>query len=215
VFLTVEQGTAFAAAAAHGSIASVAAQAAFAAVYVRAGRFGPIAATATGAAAFAVVGVAVRVIDPPLSALVLFVAAALVVTLRSMPRVSSATRAAPAPPPWDLPARAAVATILVVALTTAAPALGPLASGIVSGFPLYATVLAVFAHRLTGSASAVGVMRGLVVGLFGFGAFFIVIALALVPLGPVVAFLAATGAVLVVQGISLSSLRRAARQRRA
>jgi hypothetical protein len=132
----------------------------------------------------------------------------LVLVVRLMPERRSAGAPAAKLPGWDLPVRAAVATLLVIGLTGAAPLLGPLASGIVSGFPLYATVLTVFAHRTDGPCAAASVMRGLAVGLFGFGSFFLVIAFALIPLGAVPAFSLATLAVLAAQAASLVWLRR-------
>jgi hypothetical protein len=124
------------------------------------------------------------------------------------PRPASRRNVAPATPRWDLPARIVVATTLVVALTTAAPLLGPFTSGVISGFPLYATVLAVFAQRTVGADAAADVMRGLVAGLFGFATFFLVIASTLPAFGIGVAFALATGAILVVQAIALVALRR-------
>ena len=64
----------------------------------------------------------------------------------------------------------------------------------------YATVLAVFSHRAVGPEGASQVMRGLVVGLFGFAAFFLAIALTLESLGIAAAFALATLAVLAVAG---------------
>ncbi len=61
------------------------------------------------------------------------------------------------------------------------PLLGPRLAGLIAPFLLYATVLATFAHRVQGAAPAVGVLRGLLLGLFAFAAFLaaIVVALAL------------------------------------
>jgi hypothetical protein len=50
-------------------------------------------------------------------------------------------------------------------------------------------------------------MRGLLTGLFGFAAFFAVVAIALVALGPILAFALATATIFVVQGLSLRTLR--------
>jgi hypothetical protein len=50
-------------------------------------------------------------------------------------------------------------------------------------------------------------MRGLLAGLFGFGAFFVVLSFALEPLGIVWAFALATVAVVAAQAASLVALR--------
>ena len=206
VFLTVEQGSVFAADAAVGSIVSVIGQAAFAMGYVAVRRRGWVAGTAAGTIAFLVVGVAMHALALPTIVVTGVAAALLAVGLGTMPadRVRPTRRAGPD----GLLLRAVIATALVVAITGVAPLLGPLASGIASGFPLYATVLTVFAHRSDGADAAAGVMRGLVAGLFGFTSFFLVIVLALVPLGPVAAFSLATLAVLTVQAVALALLRR-------
>src|SRR5439155_26747676 len=69
-------------------------------------------------------------------------------------------------------------------------------------FPLYGTVLAVFAQRLQGPGPAVSVLRGLLLGLFAFAWFFLVLAL-LLPNGIAFAFGSAIVAALAVQGTSL------------
>lgn len=208
LFLTAEQGPAFAAAAAVGSMTSCIAQASFALAYTAMRHRGWVAATIAGTAAFAAAGVIVRSADPSAIAAAVLAVASLVAALRILPRVPSAGRSVVAAPTWDIPARAAVATALVVGITAAAPLLGPLASGIVSGFPVYAAVLAVFAQRTAGPQEAAGVMRGLVVGLFGFASFFFVVAVGLLPLGALVAYALATVSVFAVQGISLVWLQR-------
>src|SRR5207237_10782738 len=107
-----------------------------------------------------------------------------------------ATRSSP--PAWDIPARMIVTTALVVALTGFAHVLGPRLSGVLAAFPVYAGILTVFAHRLHGAAAAVQVLRGLLLGLFAFAAFFVVLGAALEPLGVAPAFAAATATALVV-----------------
>ena len=94
--------------------------------------------------------------------------------------------------------------------TSAAPVLGPFTSGLITAFPLYAAVLAIFAQRSIGPYAGVAVMRGLVAGAFAFVAFFFVIATELPSLGIVATFALATLAVVAVQGVALVLLRRGA-----
>lgn len=208
LFLTLEQGTAFAASAAVGSTASVVGQAGFALAYVASRRLGWLAATFVGTLAFASVGLVLSALDPPALVLGLLAASVLVVALQVMPAGQSAAGAVASPPRWDLASRAIVATVLVVTLTSLAPLVGPLVSGLASGFPVYATVLTVFAHRASGPEAAANVMRGLVAGLFGFASFFVVVWLALESLGPALGFVLAVLSVIAVQGVSLHWLRR-------
>ena len=169
---------------------------------------GWVKALAAAIAAFAVAWLAVRELTP--TAVTVAVVAWLFLTLVSRlmpPRVMSAP--ASPPPAWDLAARMVVATVLVLTLTASAPALGPFTSGVLSGFPLYATVLAVFGQRDLGPSAGVAVMRGLTAGLFAFTAFFLVIATMLPSLGIAGAFGLAIAVILAVQGVSFSLLRRA------
>jgi len=105
-------------------------------------------------------------------------------------------------PVWDLPARMVVATAFVVVLTTIAPLLGARLAGLLAPFPLYGSVLAAFAHRIQGAGPAVGVVRGLLLGLFAFSSFFLVLAL-LLTRGVALAFASAIVVTLVVHGASL------------
>ena len=91
-------------------------------------------------------------------------------------------------PSWDLPARIIVGTGLVVGLTTIAPLLGPTVSGIVTTFPVYVSVLTVFAFLGDGRPAAIGVLRGALIGLPGTVAFYVPIHLLVASLGVAPAF---------------------------
>ncbi len=112
------------------------------------------------------------------------------------------------PPQWDIPARMATATAFVLLLTELAPALGPYLTGLLAPFPLYATILAAFAHHLQGPSPAIGVLRGLLLGLFAFASFFLVLAALIEPVGIALAFGAATLVALMLQGGSFWVLQR-------
>ncbi|MGH7420741.1 MAG: hypothetical protein ACREI4_03850, partial [Candidatus Rokuibacteriota bacterium] len=132
--------------------------------------------------------------------------AALAGALRLMP--PTAPSPAPVRPPrGDLPARMVLATVVVLLITALAPRLGARLSGLLATYPLFAAILAAFAHRLQGAGAAVGVLRGLLFGLFAFAVFCFVLGVCLVPLGIAGAFTAATAGAVVVQGISLWRLR--------
>ncbi len=206
VILTAEHGTAFAATAALGILGGVASQAVFAVAYAGAARHrGVAAACVAGAAGF---GVCTAVLDGaplPLAGMVTVALAVLVLGL-SLLAVEASSPAPPAlavrMPAWDLPARVVVATGFVVLVTGIAGAAGPRLAGLVTPFPIYAAVLTVFAHRSLGPAAAVATLRGLVLGLFAFVAFFAVLAAALPHLGWA-AFLPAAAATAAVQAASL------------
>jgi hypothetical protein len=152
-----------------------------------------------------------RPLSLPVTPLAAIVFLALAAALRAMPRRSDAS-VTPTPPRWDLPARMASATVLVVAITEAAPPLSPRLSGGLAAFPVYAAILTVFAHRATVGA-AVQVLRGLLLGLFGFAGFFLVLGLTIERAGTALAFTAAIVTALAIQATSLALVLRAPRRR--
>jgi hypothetical protein len=214
LFLALEQGTSFAAAAAAGSIGGVAASAMFAVVYAAmARRFSWPASLTVASVVFAVAVVALHALPLgsglPLPLLALYaggVVAALVgIRLIPPPR---ALDEAPEPPRWDLPVRMAVATGLVLIITGAAPLLGPELSGLLTTYPVYAGVLGVFAHAQRGGAAAAQVMGGLCYGILAFATFFLTIGALVDPAGILPAFAGAAAGAVIVQGFTLTRLRR-------
>ncbi|HEV2012242.1 MAG TPA: hypothetical protein VGS17_14590 [Candidatus Limnocylindria bacterium] len=206
-FLFLEHGVSFAANAALGSLLGVLATAAFAvefsAVAKRGARIVP--SFVAGLIAFGLIGGAAQDIAIAPLPLYAICAVILIVAIRLVPDPGP-TAAVPLPR-WDLPARMILATVLVLAITTAAGALGPRLSGLLATIPLYASILAGFGFTLVGPAAAVRVWRGLLFGLFGFGAFYLVLAASLEALG-LAAFGLAMAAALVVQALTLRVLRR-------
>src|SRR5262249_30497495 len=77
-------------------------------------------------------------------------------------------------PAWEVPARIVVATVLVLVISAAAPIVGGERAGLVATFPVYASVLATFSHKLVVPAGAAEVRRGLLIGLPGFASFCLV-----------------------------------------
>lgn len=208
-FLALDPGPSFAAKAAAGIMAGTASQAAFCLAYswtaLRGGWLPSLIAATLG---FAVATVVLNAIALPVIVYFVLMIGVLLLTLTVMPRTPAVPAARIAFPRWDLPARIVVATAFVVVLTGIAPLLGPRLAGLIAPFPLYATVLAVFAHRIEGPPPAIGVLRGLLLGLFAFTAFFCVLALTLGGQGIGLAFIAAIAIALVVQSASLYAGRR-------
>lgn len=105
-------------------------------------------------------------------------------------------------PAWDLPARAVATALLVLGLTGAAAGLGPTLTGVLTPFPVSNTVLAAFVLVLEGPAQADTFLRGFLRGAFGFAAFCFLVAVLVIPLGPLAAFLLALCAALGAQWIA-------------
>ena len=209
LYLALGQGNAFAAGSAKGSIAGLLGDATFALAYgLVARRIGWPGSVACGLAAFAATAVCMQpVLAAPAVVVFGVVAAAMVVCLALAVPAPSGSDTAPAPA-WDIPARMVVGTGIVLAITAAAETLGPSLSGLLAALPVYVTVLAVFAHHLEGPGSAIHVVRGLQMGLFGTIVFFLVINASIERLGIGVAFGAGLLAVAAMQTVSLRLLRR-------
>lgn len=215
-FLALSQGAPFAAATATGTLAGGVSQVAFCLAYSWVARRGGwYWAFLGGSLAFALSTVTLHgiVLAPlPLFAGVLFI---LTIALCLLPRERSAkaTPVTPVTPPaspawWDLPARMVMATGVVLLLTASAPLLGPQLTGLLAPFPIYAAILTIFAQRQYGPAAAVGVLRGLLLGLYAFATFFFVVATLLTPLGIAVTFGIAILGALLVQAGTLAFMRR-------
>ena len=215
LFFAVEQGKQFAARASVGSLSGTLAEAGFCLGWAQVARRAPWpVALAAGSASFAVVGLAAELLplDPslpvPLGPLALVSLLFLVAALRLLPRLKLELRDEVLPPRWELPARAIVATVLLLLLTGLATVLGARLSGLLTVYPLYTVVLAAFAHAHEGEAGAVQVLRGLLMGLYSFVCFYLVLALVLPAASVIASFAVALAAALGVQGSSLLALRR-------
>jgi hypothetical protein len=206
-FLALDHGPAFAAETTTGTLLGLGAIAGFCVGYLAGSRRGPLPAMAAAAAAYVLVALAVQPIaGAPFLVLAALVGAAIAGVLRVLPATAGST-VPREHPRWDLPARVIIGTAIVVGLTSIAASLGPVASGIVATFPVYVSVLAVFEHLHAGRLPALGVLRGLLLGLFGTIAFYIVLHALLVPAGIAVAFSAAIAVTLAVASVSLRRVR--------
>jgi hypothetical protein len=206
LFIALEQGASVAQQAAGGSLLGATAQVAFAAAYtVVARRIGWIPSLATAVAAFFAIALAVPPL-PPAASYVLLVAV-VATFLAGFGQQRGSFDAAVPTPAWDIPARVVAATVLVVAISALAPIVGGRASGILATFPVYAAVLATFAHVTRGLQEAGAVLRGLATGLLGFGAFFLALSLLLGTVGIATSFLAALAIGCVVQAATLPLVR--------
>ncbi len=209
LFLVLDQGAGFAAAAAVGSLLGALAEAGFALAYARMAARGWLVALVAGTVAFAIVALTVGPVSTLDRALVFVVVlAGLGVTLRVLPARTTFDEPATLPS-WDLPVRVVLGTSVVVAITASAALLGPALSGLLAAYPVFAALLAVFAHRDQGAAAAVDVLHGLVLGLTAFAVFFVTLGWGLARLAPAPAFAVAIGAALLTHGLVLWRLTRA------
>jgi hypothetical protein len=209
-FLAADQGASFAAGAAVGMLAATTSQVAFALAYGWSSRRGAASAFGCGFVAFAASTAALAVLH--WRALPTF---GLVLGSLTIGFAATRRRSAPEAPPdptglprWDIPARMVAATAVVVAVTTLAPVLGSHLAGLLSPFPVFGAVLAVFTHRSHGPAAATSTLDGLVLGLPAAAVFFLVVSLTLATAG-LWAFAFATAAAFVAQAATLLVIPRA------
>jgi hypothetical protein len=182
-------------------LAATISQVAFALAYRVLARRGRLVPFTAGCAAFAATTVALAYLHWPALPTFALVAATLAVgcTLTRRPDRRTHTAVALASPPrWDIPVRMAAATAIVLAITALAPIIGPHLAGLLSPFPVFGAVLAVFTHHTHGPPSATAVLDGLVIGLAAPAVFFLALALTLLQLG-LASFAIATLAALITQ----------------
>jgi hypothetical protein len=206
-FMVLEQGSQFASRTAVGGLLGILAWAAFTLVYAHACLKLPWwYSTLLGWLAYFIAAALLLPVTLGVVPVFIMVSAVLALTVRAFPKVVP-PRSQTVYGRYDLWLRMATASFMVVSLTGFAQWLGPTASGILSAFPAYTTILAVFSHRHEAEA-AVHVLKGVAVGLYTAATFFLVLSSSLLHLSASAAFLLAIAAALLVQGASLVYVRR-------
>ncbi len=199
--LAIEQGEAFAADAASGTLLALVAVVAFLLTLAGAStRWGAAISVAVAWSAFLGVAVLVSSASPGPWVAAGCGAAALVVAALTLPR-GAAFGPGVRPPAWDLPLRAAAAATLVLAVTALADAAGPRLSGALALSPIAISVLSGFSLATQGRASTLVLLRGLVTGLPAVVCFFTIVALTIEPWGTGASFLTASLAALALQAV--------------
>ncbi len=177
IFFALEQGQRFAANAAKGALLGLIPVAVFCVGYVQSARRFPWYLSAVFS--IALYGAAVwimSVVTPGLGLTAFLIPAALWLAMLLLGRLDAGD-AIITPPWWDLPLRMVIATALLILITTGASTLGPRWSGLLSPFPIFSFVMVTFSHSQGGTAAAWRWVRGVLMGLFSYIAFFLVVAL--------------------------------------
>lgn len=203
LFLAIDQGTAFASSAAQNTMLGIMSVASFCLVYCWFSfRFGCSICILAGWGAFFAFTFILEGTALPLSLSFVGVIAFLALVLILMPK-NQMKGITINPPLWDTPLRMLVATAFVLVLTGTAAILGPQLSGLLTPFPMFATVLGVFTHRFQGASSARRLLHGVVAGSFTFAIFFLFISLLVNRWNIAFAFGLAILAAMVIHGTSL------------
>ena len=204
LILALQSGTTFAADAARGIIFGTISVALFCLAYGWAAlRWRWPVALLVSWLVFLAATALLQMVTLPLALAFVLCAAVVALALAIFPHApDESTATSLPPPPWDIPARMVVAAAFVLLLTGVAPQLGPHLTGLLAPFPVFGTVLTVFIHAQAGTASALRLLRGLLVGLLSFAVFFLVAGTLIVPAGIAPAFLAAIITTVIVQSAS-------------
>jgi hypothetical protein len=204
LIFALQYGTPFAAQAAVGTLAGLISVSAFCLVYCHLARWNHWAVCITMAVvAFFVVTFLLNSFALTLVVVFIAVLSVLTLTIRLTPKPNT-DLARLTPPKWDLPARMFTAVVFILVVTYAAEGLGPQLSGLITPFPIFASILAVFAHSHLGANASILSLRGILNGLYGFATFFLIVG-ALVTLVPL--WLTYTLAVLAAVVVNAFTLR--------
>lgn len=201
-FIALEQGAAFAAQAAVGTLSAVLGMLAFGLSYAWAAtRFAWPLSLPLAYLGYALAVLLLEWWNASLPAAAVGVLLGLWLAPRFYPHLAAAAASA-AKPPRDMLLRMLLGALLVLGVTYSAAQLGPSLSGILAMFPVMGTVLVLFTHRSAGAAATVQLLRGMVLGFYAFSTFCAVLAWALRTQGIGAAFLWALAAAGLVQLLS-------------
>jgi len=202
-------GRVFAQHAAAGTLLGLLSLTTFVVVYGRlAGRANWLVCMLSGWAAFAIATLALDGVTVPAGVALGMACAGFAVGLLLLPRPSPGGPAPGSPPSWDIPVRCGCALILVLALTTASGWLGPQLSGLLAPFPVITTVMATFTHAQRGASETVRLLRGMLSGFIAFALFCFTLTISLGASNIAPAFLLATVAALLGQGVLIARAQR-------
>jgi len=180
LFFALEQGRQFASNAAKGAMIGVIPVAAFCTGYALSSRRLPwVGAALISAGLYLVCVIGVSYITLDLVWMIGIIMGVLLTAILLIGHPASTVQTIK-PLWWDLPSRMLVAAIMLLLITSLAGMLGPTWSGLLSPFPIFTFVMASFSHSQGGASSAWKVIRGVLVGLFSYLAFFLVVNLMVV-----------------------------------
>jgi hypothetical protein len=207
-FLALDKGERFAIDACTGIELGVVAIALYSFAYGALARVGgwslslPAAATAFAATAWLITGLNLAL---SLAAAIGAASLLLVFLLLPKPRARAVPRALPW---WDIPIRMLATLLLVAGIMILADRLGPQLSGIVSTYPVVLTVVGSFTHHQLGADAVLRILRGIMLSLLSFVAFFFVTGTVIDQIGLVAAYALAAGVAVAMSAALIAITRR-------
>ena len=207
LFFALDHGTAFAAHAAQGTLLGLISGDCFCLVYSWVSfRIGWLGSLLLGWGTFFASTFILEHVSLPLVLAFVVVIISLVIMVKLFPDTRGKSEVTSAPP-WEVYVRMGVAAVFVLLLTEASTLLGPQLSGLLTPFPVFASILGAFTHRFQGNLAACRLLRGVVIGTFTFAVFFLVIAGTIDRWGIAPAFCLGLLALLVLHTCSLVLMR--------
>jgi len=208
LFLALERGPLFAEQGIHGMLVGTVALVAFCVAYVRTAK-GPgwLVPAIAGFISYCLAAWGLSFFSFDLGILTLLVLVFLSAAVKAAGSpVSSAPKVAA--PSWDIPIRMVTAAAMVLCITGFAERLGPKWSGILAPFPIFTSIMGIFAQKQNGAVAAHRLIRGIIIGGFGAVAFYLVVGLAVERTSIAVTYLFAAAAALATNGLCLVALTR-------
>jgi hypothetical protein len=197
-----EQGVAFAAKAATSNLVGQVSTCLFCLAYWAAARRGMTcwSSAALGILTFAASTILWSAITWTLPTALILLMTTILMLLRIMRPIRVLTPF-PRPPAWDLPTRMLLSAAFVLGMTTLTRDLGSTLGGLLAPFPVFVLILSTFTHRQAGYEHAANLLRGIVLGSSSFASFFLVVALGLPVLHPILVYTIATVSSLLVSAM--------------
>jgi len=205
-FLALEQGTTFAAASALATLMGLISLAASCIVFSWLSfRRGSLSCLIGCCATFFAVTLVLNFVSFPSALTLVVVVAFLVLIYRIFPSGASGSISRKSAR-REIPARIIAATALVLLITGAASILGPHLSGLLTPFPVYATVMSLFILRSEGPQVSALFLRGVMMGCLTTSVFLFLIASFIVSLGLMVVFGLAVVIVITMHSVLIYSV---------
>jgi hypothetical protein len=206
--LALNQGTTFAASAAQGTLLGLISVLSFCLAYCWCSfRLNWLSSLLVGWCAFFLSTALLLHVAVPLLLTFACVIAFTVLVLALLPR-SKKQSLVPVAPPWETPLRMVMAAAFVVLITGISGVIGPQLSGLLTPFPMFASILGAFTQRFQGAEAARQSLRGVVIGSFAASVFLVVVAGTLEREGMLIAFTLALLATMLTHGCSFWFMQR-------
>jgi uncharacterized membrane protein (GlpM family) len=198
--LALEQGNAFAAEAAQGTLLAILAVLVFSLTYAwLALRSGVVFSLLSSYAMYGLTAYVLQFVRLPIELCFAGVIGLLLCAQWGFPKVATQQAVSAPTGSVDLVLRMVLGASLVLGITYFASSFGSRMSGIIAMFPIMTTVLVGFSHHHSGGVFAVVLLRGMVYGYFSFAIFCLLLSFSLPNYSLVASFLIAVPGVLAGQ----------------